>query len=177
MVALLRVLSILHIAVCMPEIWLAGNTEHLAQYIFGTVSMGRTVDMLLEEAFIKISSDGALLLDEDFIVNIFSDIVDEVEPFEKYLNSCSTKNPVTLWAQGIVTIKFNLTNYYVKNFSIQLGRTCSKRTTLPVSWPVKRQQYSSWSYAIQQKRPANTYPVSLGPRVGATHQLRPSQCC
>jgi hypothetical protein len=81
----------------MPEIWLAGNTEHLAQYIFGTVSMGRTVDMLLEEAFIKISSDGALLLDEDFIVNIFSDIVDEVEPFEKYLNSCSTKNPVTLW--------------------------------------------------------------------------------
>jgi hypothetical protein len=42
MVALLQVLSILHIAVCMPVRWLARNTEHLAQYDFGSVSMGRT---------------------------------------------------------------------------------------------------------------------------------------
>jgi hypothetical protein len=98
MVALLQVLSILHIAVsvCMPVRWLEGNTEHLAQYEFGAVSMGRTVDML-EEAFIKISSDGALLLDKDFMMNIFSDIVDEVEPFDKYLNFMFNKkssNPV-----------------------------------------------------------------------------------
>ena len=72
MVALLRVLSILHIAVCMPVRWLAGNTENLAQYDFGAVSMGRTLDML-EDAFVKIFSDGALLLDEDFVMNIFSD--------------------------------------------------------------------------------------------------------
>ena len=62
MVALLRALSILHIAVCMPVRWLAGNMEHLAQNNFGAVSMGRTLDML-EDAFIKVSSDGALLLD------------------------------------------------------------------------------------------------------------------
>ena len=70
---LLQVLSILHIAVCMPVRWLAGNTENLAQYDFGAVSMGRTLDML-EDAFVKISSDGVLLLDEDFVMNIFSDI-------------------------------------------------------------------------------------------------------
>ena len=80
----------------MPVRWLAGNTEHLAQYDFGAVSMGRTLDML-EDAFIKISSDGALLLDEDFVMNIFSDIVDEVEPFDKNLNFMFNKkssNPV-----------------------------------------------------------------------------------
>ena len=96
MVALLRVLSILHIAVCMPVRWLAGNTENLAQYDFGAVSMGRTLDML-EDAFIKISSDGTLLLDEDFVMNIFSDIVDEVEPFDKYLHFMfneKSSNPV-----------------------------------------------------------------------------------
>jgi hypothetical protein len=81
MVVLLRVLSILHIAVCMPVRWLAGNTENLAQYDFGAVSMGCTLDML-EDAFIKISSDGTLLLEKDFVMNIFSDIVDEVEPFD-----------------------------------------------------------------------------------------------
>jgi hypothetical protein len=96
MVALLRVLSILYIAVCMPVRWLAGNTKHLAQYNFGAVSMGRTLD-ILEDAFIKISSDGALLMDKDFVMNIFSDIVEEVELFDKYLNFMFNKkssNPV-----------------------------------------------------------------------------------
>jgi len=80
----------------MPVRWLAGNTEHLAQYDFGAVSMGRTLDML-EDAFIKISSDDALLLDEDFVMNIFSDIVNEVEPFDKNLNFMfneKSSNPV-----------------------------------------------------------------------------------
>ncbi len=84
MVTLLQILSILLIAVCMPVRWLARNTENLAHYNFGAVSMGRTVDML-EDAFIKISSNGLLILDEDFMMNIFSNIVGEVEPFEKYL--------------------------------------------------------------------------------------------
>jgi hypothetical protein len=85
MVALLQFLSILHIAVCMPVRWLAGNTENLAQYNLGTVAMGCTVYML-EEEFTKISSDGLLILDKDFMMNIFADIVNEVEPIEKYLH-------------------------------------------------------------------------------------------
>jgi hypothetical protein len=85
MVALLQILSILHIAVCMPVRWLAGNTENLAQYNFEAVSMGCTVNML-EDAFTKISSDGSLILDKDFMMNIFANIVNEVEPFEKYLH-------------------------------------------------------------------------------------------
>ena len=96
MVALLRVLSILYIAVCMRVRWLARNTEHRAQYNFGAVLMGCTLDML-EDALIKISSDGALLMDKDFVMSIFSDIVEEVELFDKYLNFMFNKkssNPV-----------------------------------------------------------------------------------
>ncbi len=39
-----------------------------------------------EDAFTKISSNGLLILDEDFMMTIFYNIVDEVEPFEKYLH-------------------------------------------------------------------------------------------
>ncbi len=46
MVALLRILSILHIAVCMQVQWLAGNTDNLSEYSVGAISMGSTVDML-----------------------------------------------------------------------------------------------------------------------------------
>ncbi len=52
---------------------------------------------MLEDAFIKISSDDALIIDKDFVMNIFSDIVEEVEPFDKYLNFMFNKkssNPV-----------------------------------------------------------------------------------
>ena len=96
MVALLQVYSILHIAVCMPVRWLGGNMENLAAYDFGAVFMGCTVDML-EDAFTKISSDGLLILDKDFMMNIFSDVVDEVEPFGKCLHFMFKKkasNPV-----------------------------------------------------------------------------------
>ena len=42
--------------------------------------MGRTVD-LMEEAFEKIANDGEMMLDKEFMMNIFEPIVDQVEPF------------------------------------------------------------------------------------------------
>jgi hypothetical protein len=52
--------------------------------------------MLPEDAFTKISSNGLLILDEDFMMTIFSDIVDVVETFENYLHFMfkeKTSNP------------------------------------------------------------------------------------
>ncbi len=43
--------------------------------------MGCTVDML-EDVFNKICNDGSLILDDDFMMNIFSEIIVEVKPFE-----------------------------------------------------------------------------------------------
>ncbi len=75
MIALFRVLSILHIAICIPTRWLAGKTPELAEFRFGVRDMGQTVD-LMEEAFEKMANDREVMLDEEFIMNIFEPIVD-----------------------------------------------------------------------------------------------------
>jgi hypothetical protein len=84
MIALLRVLSILHISVCLPTRWLTGNTHELATYNFGMHDMARVADML-EKAMEVVVSDGSKFLDEDFIMNIFQDITKQVDPFKDYL--------------------------------------------------------------------------------------------
>jgi hypothetical protein len=84
MIALSRILPILHIAICILTRWLAGKTPELAAFRFGVRDMGQTVD-LTEEAFEKIANDGEIMLDKDFMMNIFEPIVDQVEPFAEYL--------------------------------------------------------------------------------------------
>ena len=46
--------------------------------------MGDVVDTL-EGAMEEIARDGELLLNEDFIMNIFSKFQENIDPFEKYL--------------------------------------------------------------------------------------------
>lgn len=79
-VALLCVLSILHISVCLPLCWLAGKSHELADYGFGYYNMGMALDAM-EAAFQEIVDNGELLFDEDFMMNIFSEISNVVDPF------------------------------------------------------------------------------------------------
>ncbi len=81
----LRVASILHLAVVIPMRWLAGNTHKLFEYRWGERSIGHAIK-LLHDAFIEIQGDGSLLLEEDFIMNIFESLYDELPPFKEYLN-------------------------------------------------------------------------------------------
>eukprot|EP00956_Cyclotella_meneghiniana_P014747 scaffold22205_cov76-Cyclotella_meneghiniana.AAC.14 len=84
-VALLRVLSILHISICVPTRWLAGKSHELKEYNFGYYDMGKALD-LMETAFESIINDGSLIYDEDFMMNsIFAEISDTVDPFREYL--------------------------------------------------------------------------------------------
>ena len=46
--------------------------------------MGRCVD-LMKEAFLKIADDGELILNEDYMMNIFKPIRDTVTPLDEYL--------------------------------------------------------------------------------------------
>ena len=69
-VGLLHVLSILHISVCMPMKWLAGNCCELKDYNFGMADMPEALD-LMYVAFGKVTDDGDLLLDEEFMMGIF----------------------------------------------------------------------------------------------------------
>ena len=85
MIAQLRVASILHLGMVLPMRWLAGNTHKLAKFGWGERSMGRAIT-LLHDAFVDIQSDGSLLLEPDFIMNIFSPLYEEIPPLKQYLD-------------------------------------------------------------------------------------------
>ena len=84
-IAKLRVASILFLSVIVPMRWLAGNTHKLAHRNWGERSMGCAID-LLHSAFVKIQSDGALLLDYDFVMKIFCPIYSDLPEFEEYIS-------------------------------------------------------------------------------------------
>ena len=46
--------------------------------------MGKGVD-LTEEVFLRVADDGELILNEDYMMNIFKPVRDTVTPFDEYL--------------------------------------------------------------------------------------------
>ena len=65
--------------------WPAGNTHKLAEYGWEERSMGRAI-ALLHDVFVEIQSDGSLLLEQDFIMNIFSPLYNKIPPLKQYLD-------------------------------------------------------------------------------------------
>ena len=80
----LRVLSILHISVCMPMRWLAGNCGDLTQYNFGVAEMGTVVD-IMDKAFGQIVNDGTKTMNEKFMMQMFDKLTRKIPPFKQYL--------------------------------------------------------------------------------------------
>ena len=96
-VALLWVLSILHIAICLPTRWLAGNAKDLDKYGFSYYDMVSVLD-LMEDRFEEISKEGYLMMNEDYMMVMFSSIAIKVDPFAEYLEFMFTEKqskPVT----------------------------------------------------------------------------------
>ena len=62
MIYFLRVLSILHIAVCMPLRWISGNCVDLSQHNFGVSDMASVVD-IMDNTFYEGLIDGEKLID------------------------------------------------------------------------------------------------------------------
>jgi hypothetical protein len=91
--ALLRILSILHISICLPTCWLAGKSHELSEFNFGYYDMGKALD-LMERAFESIIDNRELMLNEDFMMNkLFSDIAKTaVNPFKTYLEYMFEEN-------------------------------------------------------------------------------------
>ncbi len=83
MIAQLRVASILFLAVVMR--WLVGNTHKLSEYGWGERSMERVI-ISINDAFVEVQGDGALLLEENFIMKIFSTLYEEIPPIKEYLD-------------------------------------------------------------------------------------------
>lgn len=99
MIALARLLSVMHIAVCMPFWWLAGCTHQLAVYEWGPFSMGRVLDTL-KANLDCISETPELILDEEFMMGIFQCYRDELLPFDKYLTETFTKRNMKVIARA-----------------------------------------------------------------------------
>eukprot|EP00957_Ditylum_brightwellii_P112457 8573207-Ditylum_brightwellii.AAC.1 len=64
--------------------WLSGKTNKLAKYDWGEWSMGHVLD-LVYTAFVELEADGSKGLDEDYMMSIFSSLVDILPLFKKYL--------------------------------------------------------------------------------------------
>ena len=69
-VALLRVLSILHLSIVMPLRWLAWKCEELGDYAFGVANMPTALD-LIDNAMAQVASDGNKLLFDDTMMAVF----------------------------------------------------------------------------------------------------------
>jgi hypothetical protein len=85
---MLPVLSILYISVCLQVRWLSGNAEDLGDYDFGVMDMGTVVDTLAS-AMEDVADNGELFLDEEYMMNIFSDLQKIFDPFDEYLTYIS----------------------------------------------------------------------------------------
>ena len=65
--------------------WLAGKTHKLAHRDWGEKDMYRANDCLYN-ALVEIQADGALMIDEDYMMNIFSSLYEDLPELEQYLN-------------------------------------------------------------------------------------------
>ena len=76
MIALCRVMAILHFNICMPMRWLAGNTHTIGQagYDWSARSMGKAIDAL-EDAMVKIEEDGSKFLVLDLMYGMLSTVI------------------------------------------------------------------------------------------------------
>ena len=75
MIALCRVMAILHFKICMPMRWLAGNTHSVGAvgYDWSSRSMGKSIDAI-HDVMVTIENDGSMFMDENFMNSIFNNI-------------------------------------------------------------------------------------------------------
>ena len=147
MVASMRVHSILLLALVMPHRWLAGNTHKLAAHGWSERSMGRVVD-LLEVAFAKVAADGNLILNEAFMMGIFSPIAEELEPFRLFLKYMYDEKAMALVGSSITERQYaklraelfnpnDVDNIASTEMSIELGQLAAEEIVTELRDPKK----------------------------------------
>ena len=67
MLALTRVCAIIHLAICLPKMWLAGSSHKPEKCNWFVRSMGTLVDML-NISLETIEEDGSKIMDEKFMI-------------------------------------------------------------------------------------------------------------
>jgi hypothetical protein len=103
MITLSRLLSILHISVCMPFCWLAGKThklkDHGKDHGWGAMSMSCVIDTLYHKMN-ELYLSPELIQDKSFMMNIFSEYLKELEPFKIYREITFEKKQMSVIVQS-----------------------------------------------------------------------------
>ena len=116
MVALARVMAIIHYKIAMPMWWLAGNTHHMPAvgYDWSARSMGKAIDAL-HDVLVELVEDGSKFLDEDFMNNIFSEIDEDenhnkrpLEPLVDAMQYYMGKNDVQIVSNYVYCLSHHL---------------------------------------------------------------------
>ena len=95
MIALVRLLSIIHLSITIPMRWLAGKTQDLKQYTWGPMSMGRALDTL-EMKLEELMSDPSLILKDNFMMSMFDEFADELPPLREYFEHLYEKKRMSV---------------------------------------------------------------------------------
>lgn len=112
MIAQLRVFSILFLSLVVPWRWLAGNTHKLAHRNWGERSMSRVINIIHNFAK-ELLADGSKLLDDEFMLKIFSPLYEELPEFESYMTyyleekECNTMASTAKEGKFITTVTVN----------------------------------------------------------------------
>ena len=88
----------MYISIILPMRWLAGKTPELAEYNWGPVSMGRALDTL-HATMKEIIEKPSLILEEDYMMNIFKEYIDELTPFKEYWDFMFNKKQMAVVAR------------------------------------------------------------------------------
>eukprot|EP00956_Cyclotella_meneghiniana_P023299 scaffold45195_cov78-Cyclotella_meneghiniana.AAC.1 len=83
MLALSRLLSIIHLSISMPFRYLAGKSHQFRKHGWGAADMSRVIDTLYSKLE-DIKESPSLILDETFMMNIFEEYRNELPPFKEY---------------------------------------------------------------------------------------------
>ena len=84
-VALSRLMSILHLAYLIPMRFLAAKCPELKEYDFGPASMGLVLDKM-RDSLLEIKSNPGKFIDENFMMSIFDHFSNTVEPLKDHCN-------------------------------------------------------------------------------------------
>ena len=98
MVGLSRILSILYLCIVIPVRWLSAKTHTLGKYNWGARSMGRVLD-ILEEKMDEIEQDHLLVLSKDYMMGLFSELMDELPPFREFWEHKFEKQQMSVVSQ------------------------------------------------------------------------------
>ncbi len=77
-----RLSAILYISFRLPMRWLAAKTPELGQWGWGPISNGNAIDTFPEK-MMDIVNDPTKILDEDFMMSMFSKYLDMLPPFRR----------------------------------------------------------------------------------------------